>query len=59
MTSGSATNIIDELITVMEGDKLCQRFPLQSNFKVRFIADGNTDNEIVSSKLSDMGNDFP
>jgi len=42
----------------MEGDELCQGFPLQGNFKVRFIADGNTDNEIVSAKFSDTGDDF-
>ena len=44
---------------VMEGDDLCQGFPLQSNFKIRFIADGNTDDEIFSAKFSDTGDDFP
>ena len=44
---------------VMEGDDLCQRFPLQSNFKIKFIADGNTDYEIISAKLSDTDDDFP
>ena len=48
-----------ELIKVMKGDELCQGCPLQSSFKIRFIADGNTDDEIFSAKLSDTGDDFP
>ena len=42
----------------MIGNYFCNRLTLESDFEIRFVVDGNSDNEIITAKFSYSRDDF-
>ncbi len=58
VTTGAACDVINQVVTVMKGNDFGNRLTLQRDFKIRFVIDGDADNEILAAKSANPGDDF-